>query len=185
MAPVGRTCTVTSVSRGSSHTFSKEVVPYIDLVAGLGVEGDAHSGNKVKHRSRVVRDPSQPNLRQVHLVHSELFTELADAGFSICPGEIGENVSTAGVDLLQLPTRTRLRLGSSAVIEITGLRNPCKQLDKFQAGLMAATLGRSADGSLVRKAGVMAIVLVGGRVHVGDAIQVELPVLPHTPLAPV
>jgi MOSC domain-containing protein YiiM len=180
MAPI-----VTSVSRGSSHTFCKEVVPYIDLVAGLGVDGDAHSGSKVKHRSRVARDPSQPNLRQVHLVHSELFSELAEGGFSVCPGEIGENVTTAGVDLLQLPTRTRLRLGSNAVVEITGLRNPCKQLDKFQAGLMAATLEHAVDGSLVRKAGVMAIVLVGGRVHVGDAIQVELPALPHTPLAPV
>ncbi|HEY2595432.1 MAG TPA: MOSC domain-containing protein [Chloroflexota bacterium] len=177
--------TVASVSRGSSHTFSKEAVPYIDLVAGLGVDGDAHSGSKVKHRSRVARDPSQPNLRQVHLVHSELFAELAEGGFTVCPGEIGENVTTAGLALLDLPTRTRLRLGSNAVIEITGLRNPCKQLDKFKSGLMAATLERAADGSIVRKAGVMAIVVVGGRVHVADEIQVELPALPHTPLVPV
>ncbi len=176
---------ITSVSRSSSHSFSKEAVPYIDLVVGLGIDGDAHRGSTVQHRSRVARDPSQPNLRQVHLVHAELLAELAGCGFSVSPGEIGENVTTAGVDLLDLPTATRLRLGPDAVIEITGLRNPCAQLDKFQPGLMAATLDRGADGGLVRKAGVMAIVVVGGRVHVGDAIRVELPLPPHTPLAPV
>ncbi len=176
---------VASVSRSASHSFSKAPVPYIDLVVGLGVDGDAHRGSTVQHRSRVARDPTQPNLRQVHLVHAELLTELAACGFSVCPGAIGENVTTSGVQLLHLPTGTRLRLGSEAVVEVTGLRNPCKQLDQFQAGLMAATLDRADDGSLVRKAGVMAIVVVGGRVHVGDAIQVELPALPHTPLAPV
>lgn len=176
---------VVSVSRGSSHSFSKEAVPAIELVVGLGVEGDAHSGRTVKHRSRVARDPSQPNLRQVHLVHSELLTDLARAGFDVWPGAIGENVTTSGVDLLQLPTGTRLHLGAHAVVEVTGLRNPCRQLDRFQDGLMAATLDRAADGSLVRKAGVMAIVAVGGRVSVGDPIQVELPAPPHTHLAPV
>lgn len=176
---------VTSVSRSSSHSFSKAAVPYIDLVVGLGVEGDAHRGSTVQHRSRVARDPTQPNLRQVHLVHAELFTELAACGFKVRPGEIGENVTTDGVNLLELPTATRLRLGPDVVLEITGLRNPCTQLDRFQHGLMAATLDRDADGGLVRKAGVMAIVVTGGRVHVGDAIQVELPLPPHTPLVPV
>jgi MOSC domain-containing protein YiiM len=176
---------VTSVSRSASHSFSKEAVPYIDLVVGLGVDGDAHGGATVKHRSRVARDPSQPNLRQVHLVHAELFTELALRGFTLCPGAIGENVTTSGLDLLELPVGTQLHLGPDAVVKVTGLRNPCKQLDAFESGLMAATLERASDGSLVRKAGVMAIVAVGGRVHAGDAIHVELPPPPHTPLTPV
>ena len=177
--------TVSSVSRSASHSFSKEAVAYIDLVVGVGVEGDAHRGSTVQHRSRVARNPNQPNLRQVHLVHAELFAELAACGFSVSPGDIGENVTTDGVELLELPTSTRLRLGPDAIVEITGLRNPCKQLDRFQRGLMAATLDRDADGGLVRKAGVMAVVVANGRVHVGDAIQVELPAPPHTPLAPV
>jgi len=176
---------VISVSRSAKHTFSKHPAEWVDLLAGLGVDGDAHLGTTVKHRSRVSRDPSQPNLRQVHLVHSELFAELAAAGFRVKPGDIGENITTSGVELLQLPTAARLHIGASAVVEVTGLRNPCVQLDRFQSGLMSATLDRAADGSLVRKAGVMAIVLVGGRVHVGDAIRVELPTPPHTPLVVV
>jgi MOSC domain-containing protein YiiM len=176
---------VAAVSRSGSHTFSKPEAAVIRLVAGLGVEGDAHAGALVKHRSRVRRDPSQPNLRQVHLVHAELHDELAAAGFIVRPGDIGDNVTTRGLDLLGLPTGTRLRLGRDAEVEVTGLRNPCTQLDGFQDGLMAAVLGRAPDGSVVRKAGVMAVVLADGEVRPGDPIEVMLPDEPHVPLVPV
>jgi MOSC domain-containing protein YiiM len=176
---------VTAVSQSRGHNFSKPNVLSIRLVAGLGVEGDAHAGVTVKHRSRVRKDPTQPNLRQVHLVHSELFDELRDKGFTVVPGDIGENVTTRGIDLLALPTGTKLRLGATATVEITGLRNPCVQLDTFQKGLMAATLDKDGDGNLIRKAGVMGVVLAGGEVRPGDAIAVELPAAPHRPLLPV
>jgi MOSC domain-containing protein YiiM len=157
----------------------------IRLVAGFGVEGDAHFGKTVKHRSRVARDPSQPNLRQVHLIHAELHDELRAAGFDVSPGEMGENVTTRGIDLLSLPAGTRLRLGDDAVVEVTGLRNPCVQLDGIQGGLMQATLGRDADGTVIRKTGVMSVVIIGGDVHPGDLIGVELPAPPHRSLEPV
>ncbi len=176
---------VTAVSLSESHSFSKRNRESIHLLAGLGVEGDAHLGATVKHRSRVARDPSQPNLRQVHLLHAELFEELRAAGFRVRPGEMGENITTRGLDLLGLPTGARLTLGEAAEIELTGLRNPCYQLDDFQKGLMKATLDHDAEGNLVRKAGVMAIVLVGGEVYRGDRIQVVLPSEPHQPLVPV
>ena len=176
---------VTAVSRDPVHAFSKPVQESVRLLAGLGVEGDAHLGVMVKHRSRVRQDPSQPNLRQVHLIHSELHDELTAAGYRVGPGVMGENVTTRGLDLLGLPRRTRLRLGASAVVEVTGLRNPCKQLDDHQDGLMRAVLDRDARGNLVRKAGIMAVVLEGGDVRPGDPILVELPALPHQPLAPV
>lgn len=176
---------VVAVSRSGSHTFSKPNAGSIRLIAGLGVEGDAHSGATVKHRSRVARDPNQPNLRQVHLIHAELHDELRAAGFNVGPGDMGENVTTCGVDLLALPTGARLMLGEFAVIEVTGLRNPCAQLDGFQPGLMAAVLDRDEQGNLVRKAGVMAVVVTGGEVRAGDAIRVELPPIPHRPLEPV
>ena len=176
---------VTAVSVSATHTMSKPNALSIRLVAGLGVEGDAHAGVTVKHRSRVRRDPTTPNLRQVHLVHAELHDELRARGLSLAPGEMGENVTTRGLDLLALPERTRLRLGADAVIEITGLRNPCVQLDGLRPGLMAATLARDAAGELVRKAGVMAIVLTGGDVCPGDVITVELPPPPHRALTPV
>jgi MOSC domain-containing protein YiiM len=176
---------VTAVSRSPAHTMTKPNQASIRLLAGLGVEGDAHLGVTVKHRSRVARDPSQPNLRQVHLIHAELHDELRAAGFAVSPGQVGENVTTCGVDLLALPTGTRLHLGERAVVEVTGLRNPCVQLDGIQPGLMAATLGRDEHGNLVRKAGVMGIVVAGGEVRPGDAIGVELPPEPHRPLQPV
>jgi MOSC domain-containing protein YiiM len=176
---------VTAVSRSRTHSFSKAVEASIRLVAGLGVEGDAHQGATVKHRSRVARDPSQPNLRQVHLVHAELFDELQDAGFALSAGDIGENVTTRGLDILDLPTGALLHLGAAAVVEVTGLRNPCVQLDRFQPGLMAAVLGRDAEGRLVRKAGIMAVVVAGGEVRPGDPIAVELPPGPQRPLEPV
>jgi MOSC domain-containing protein YiiM len=154
-------------------------------MAGLGVEGDVHQGKTVKHRSRVARDPSQPNLRQVHLIHAELHDELVMAGFSVSAGQMGENITTRGIDLLGLPTGTRLHLGNRAVIEVTGLRNPCTQLDRFQPGLMAAVLGRDEHGALIRKAGIMGIVLTGGELQPGDPIEIELPLEPHRALEPV
>ena len=176
---------VLAVSRSPEHTFSKRVEESIRLVAGLGVEGDAHSGVTVKHRSRMARDPTQPNLRQVHLIHAELHEELRASGFAVSAGDMGENVTTRGIDLLCLPAGTRLLLGDEAVVEVTGLRNPCAQLDRFQPGLMAAVLGRDERGALIRKSGVMAIVLSGGAVRVGDPIRVDLPPQPHRLLAPV
>ena len=176
---------MTAVSSSGRHGFSKTHRPVVQLVAGLGVAGDAHSGRTVQHLSRIRRDPTQPNLRQVHLVDAELHDELAAAGFAVGPGDMGENVTTRGVDLLALATGTLLRLGAAAVIEVTGLRNPCVQLDRFQDGLMAAVLDRDADGGLVRKAGVMAVVLTGGDVRPGDRIDIERPPEPHRPLSPV
>jgi MOSC domain-containing protein YiiM len=176
---------VMAVSCSPTHTFTKPNLESIRLLTGLGVEGDAHLGETVKHRSRVARDPSQPNLRQVHLIHTELHEELRAKGFAVAAGQMGENVTTRGVDLLRLPTGTRLHLGNTAVVEVTGLRNPCVQLDRFQPGLMAAVLSRDEHGTLIRKAGVMAIVLAGGEVRSGDPIIVELPPEPHRPLEPV
>ncbi|MCA8916058.1 MAG: MOSC domain-containing protein [Planctomycetes bacterium] len=173
---------VKAVHCSAGHTLAKLSQPSITLVAGLGVEGDAHSGEKVKHRSRVLQDPNQPNLRQVHLIHSELFDELQQSGFEVGPGRIGENVTTSGIDLLGLPTGARLRLGPDTVVEITGLRNPCSQLETIHKGLMAGCLGRDVDGNLIRKAGIMGIVLEGGKVSPGDTIQVELPAGVHRPL---
>ena len=171
--------TVIAVSSSASHAFSKPNRPSIRLLAGLGVEGDAHCGATVKHRSRVAQDPNQPNLRQVHLIHAELHAELNAAGFSVSAGQMGENITTRGIDLLALPVGARLHIGDTAIVAVTGLRNPCAQLDRFQPGLMAAVLGRDEEGDLVRKAGIMGIVLESGDVSVGDAIQVELPPEPH------
>jgi len=176
---------VIAVSSRAGHHFSKTPSPSIRLLKGLGVFGDAHMGETVKHRSRVRKDPTQPNFRQVHLMHAELFDELRLKGFVVQPADLGENITTSGVDLLALPTGTRLHLGLSAVVEITGLRNPCIQIDNFQQGLMAATLDKDADGNLVRKAGVMSIVVAEGDVRPGDAIRVEMPAAPHRPLQPV
>jgi MOSC domain-containing protein YiiM len=176
---------VVAVSSSPSHTMAKPTRDSIRLLAGLGVEGDAHLGETVQHRSRVARDPTQPNLRQVHLIHAELHDELQSAGFEVAIGQMGENVTTRGIDLLALPTGTRLRLGGEAVVEVTGLRNPCKQLDGIQSGLMAATLDRDPAGSLIRKTGVMAIVVTGGEVHPGDPVSSEPPPPPHRPLEPV
>jgi MOSC domain-containing protein YiiM len=177
--------TVMAVSRSPEYTFSKPNQTSIRLRAGLGVDGDAHMGETVKHRSRLARDPSQANLRQVHLIHAELHDELRTAGFTVSAGQMGENVTTRGIDLLALPAGTRLHLGGEAIVEITGLRNPCGQLDGFQPGLRAATLERDEHGELIRKAGIMSVVLADGEVRPGDAIRVELPPAPHRPLEPV
>ena len=176
---------VAAVCISGHHSFSKDPRTSIRLVSGLGVQGDAHQGETVQHLSRVRRDPTQPNLRQVHLIHAELHDELAVRGFSVAAGQLGENVTTRGIDLLGLPTGTRLQLGDAAVIELTGLRNPCVQLDRFSPGLMAAVLDRAEDGALIRKAGVMSVVLADGEVRPGDRVVVTLPDRPHRPLIPV
>lgn len=173
---------VVAVARSGAHSFSKTLASEVVLVAGEGVEGDAHRGETVKHRSRVARDPSQPNLRQIHLMHAELFAELSERGFAVAPGDLGENLTTAGIDLLALPVGARLSLGDSAVIEVTGLRNPCAQIEAFQKGLLAAVLDRGPQGEVIRKSGIMGIVVAGGVVRPGDAIEVVLPPPPHRPL---
>ena len=177
--------TVTAVSLSATHTMSKSNTDAIRLLAGLGVDGDAHAGETVKHRSRVAKDPTQPNLRQVHLMHAELHDTLREQGFDIAAGQMGENVTTYGIDLLALPTGTRWRLGATAIVEVTGLRNACYQLNGIQEGLMAAVLDRDADGRLIRKAGIMGIVLADGEVRAGDAIHATLPAEPHLPLEKV
>jgi MOSC domain-containing protein YiiM len=176
---------VTAVHSKATHAFSKAERSGIELIEGHGVRGDAHCGVTVKHRSRVARDPTQPNLRQVHLLHQELFEEVAAAGIEVKPGQMGENITTEGIDLLGLSAGTQLKIGSSAVVEVTGLRNPCSQIERFKPGLLAAVLGRAADGSVLRKAGVMAIVLEGGSIQAGDAISVLRKPRLHTPLQPV
>jgi MOSC domain-containing protein YiiM len=176
---------VAAVSCVEQHALSKQPRDSIHLVAGLGVEGDAHLGDRVQHRSRKSRDPTQPNLRQVHLIHAELHDELRAAGFHVSAGDMGENVTTRGIDLLTLPTGTKLALGESVRLTITGLRNPCVQLEHFEAGLMDAVLDRDDHGALIRKAGVMSVVEAGGEVRPGDPISIELPQDPHHPLAPV
>ncbi|EPD64704.1 MOSC domain-containing protein [Streptomyces sp. HGB0020] len=173
---------VIAVSRNGVYSFAKPNRESITLLAGLGVEGDVHAGTTVKHRSRMRRDPSQPNLRQVHLIHEELFDEVRAAGFEVAAGQLGENVTTRGIDLLGLPVGTLLRLGDEAVVEVTGLRNPCLQIDAFQDGLLKQVVGRDEDGVLRRRAGIMSVVVTGGVVRPGDPVEVELPDGPHRPL---
>jgi MOSC domain-containing protein YiiM len=173
---------VTAVCLSGAHTMSKPKAPSIKLIKGLGVEGDAHQGVTVKHRSRVARDPTQPNLRQVHLIHAELHDELREKGFDIREGEMGENITTRGLELLALPKGAKLHIGQTAVVEVTGLRNPCLQLDGLHQGLMAAVLDKDTEGNLIRKAGIMAVVLEAGVVMPGDTLQVELPPQPYQPL---
>lgn len=173
--------TVMSVSLSDTHTFSKENQESIKLVEGLGVKGDAHFGSTVKHRSRVAQNPNQPNLRQVHLIHSELFEDLKNR-FTIGPGQLGENITTVGINLLELPTDTILNIGQSAIVKVTGLRNPCAQIDNFIPGLLKAVLDKDTDGNLIRKAGIMGIILQSGEVKPGDTIRVVLPSKPFKKL---
>lgn len=181
----GTSGTVEAVHTSPTHTLRKQTVDAVTLVAEHGVEGDAHAGATIKHRSRVAKDPEQPNLRQVHLIHGELHDELRAGGFDVEPGQMGENITTRGVDLLQLPVGTQLHLGTDAVVEVTGLRTPCKQLEGIQQGLMGMLMPRDADGNVTRKAGVMGVVVSGGEVRPGDAIAVVLPAEPHRQLEPV
>ena len=173
---------VIAVSCSAAHHFSKQNQERIRLVAGLGVSGDAHLGATVQHRSRVAQDPKQPNLRQVHLIHAELFDELQQSGFRVAPGQLGENITTRGINLLELPAGARLFIGDAAIIEVTGLRNPCAQIDQFQPGLLSQVVSRDEQGGIIRKTGIMGIVLAGGQIAPGDDIRVELPPLPYRPL---
>jgi MOSC domain-containing protein YiiM len=173
---------VVSVSKADGHHFSKNVVDEITIVAGLGVEADAHQGERVKHRSRVRANPDQPNLRQVHVLHAELFEELDARGLAVGSGDLGENIVTSGIDLLNLPRGTILKLGAEAEVHVTGLRNPCSQIEAFQTGLLSALLDKGPNGEVVRKAGIMAIASVSGKVRSGDAIQIVFPPLPHARL---
>lgn len=172
---------VVAVARDAEHRFSKISVASITLVAGLGVVGDAHQGATVKHRSRVAADPSQPNLRQVHLIHTELFEALHGKGFDVKPAELGENITTRGIDLLALPRNALLKIGD-VVLEVTGLRNPCAQIERFRPGLLAAVLDVRPQGEVIRRAGIMATVQIGGAIDVGDRIEITLPPVPHVPL---
>lgn len=176
---------ILGVSADGEHRFSKVPRDAVTLVEDHGVLGDAHAGATVKHRSRVARDPLAPNLRQVHLLHAELFEEARAHGYELAQGDLGENVLTEGVDLLDLPTGTRLRLGDEAIVRLTGLRNPCRQIDTFRTGLLRVAATRDASGAVVRKAGVMGVVERGGEVRPGDLLSVELPDGPYRPLAPV
>ncbi len=174
--------TVIAVAKAPDHGFSKHAVYEIRVIAGSGVAGDAHQGATVKHRSRVAADPSQPNLRQVHLIHAELLDELRAKGFDVEASQLGENITTRGIDLLGLPKGALLRLGAKVVLEVTGLRNPCAQIENFRSGLLAAVLDRGPRGEIIRKTGIMAIALSGGTVRPGDSITAELPPPPHLPL---
>ena len=176
------TGSVVSVARDSKHRFSKLIESEIRLIEGLGVDGDSHAGKTVQHRSRVIKDPSQPNLRQVHIIHTELFQELAGKGFSVAPADLGENIATKGLNLLSLPRGACLKISDEVVLEITGLRNPCSQIEQFQTGLLAAVLTKEANGALIRKSGVMSVVLKGGVVRPDDIINVQLPSPPYRPL---
>lgn len=172
---------VLAVSLSNTHTFSKKNINRIKLVEGFGVEGDAHFGSTVKHRSRVAQNPNQPNLRQVHFIQSELFDELHDR-FDINPGQLGENITTRGINLLELPTDTILHVGEEAIVKITGLRNPCPQIDHFKPGLLQAVLDKDSEGNLIRKAGIMGIVLKSGEVSPEDSISIQLPSKPYRKL---
>ena len=177
-----KTPSVIAVSCSAQHTFSKPNQLSITLIEGFGVEGDAHYGKTVKHRFLVKKDPTKPNIRQVHLIQAELFDELNASGFSVEPGQLGENITTRGVDLLSLPIGTRLNIGLKVEIELTALRNPCHQIDDFQKGLLKAVLEKDKDGNVIRKAGVMGVVQNGGEVHPGDSILIKLPPEPHQQL---
>ena len=170
---------VVAVSLSAVHEFSKQVQKSIRLLVGLGVEGDSHLGETVQHRSRVAKEPTQPNLRQVHLIHEELLDELRTNGFQVAPGVIGENITTRGIDLLTLPLGARLHIGDTAIVSVTGLRDPCRQLNEYQPGLMTAVLGRDEQGNVIRKAGIMGVVLAAGEIQAGDSIRIELPSRPH------
>ncbi|MBW9110877.1 MOSC domain-containing protein [Microbacterium ureisolvens] len=176
---------VVAVARDDAHRFSKPARESITLIAGVGVEGDAHAGATVQHLSRIKRDPSTPNLRQVHLIHAELFDDMADRGHAVTPGALGENITTAGIDLLGLSRGTRLELGEDAVIEITGLRNPCAQINGLSEGLMKELVHVDDTGATVRLAGVMSVVLTGGIVRPGDRIRALPPAGRFEPLQPV
>lgn len=170
---------VIAVHKSPVHGFSKDDAASIEIIAGLGVAGDAHQGETVKHRSRVRADPTQPNLRQVHLIAAELLDEVNAEGFDVISGALGENVTTRGIDLIELPRGTIMTLGETVRLEITGLRNPCAQIEAFRPGLLKRMIGKRPDGSPLLRTGIMSVVLAGGIVHPGDKIALHLPPAPH------
>ncbi|MBC7723942.1 MAG: MOSC domain-containing protein [Burkholderiaceae bacterium] len=176
---------VVSVSRDDAHRFSKPTADTITLIAGFGVAGDAHAGATTQHRYLAAKEPSTPNLTQVHLIPVELFSDLGRRGFAVGSGELGENVTTRGLVLETLPLGTRLHLGETAIIELTGLRSPCSLINRFQRGLMKTMIDRDGAGQVVRRAGVMGIVLAGGELRASDPIRVELPAGAPVPLGVV
>jgi len=173
---------VISLSKNDKHQFSKRNCGSLFFIEGLGIEGDAHCGKTVQHLSRIKKNPTQPNLRQVHIIHCELLAELREQGFKVEAGSLGENILTQGIDVLSLPKNTRLKLGKEVILKVTGLRNPCSQLDNYQQGLTKAVLDKDKHGNLIRKAGIMATVEKGGTVFVNDSIEVKLPNEPHEAL---
>lgn len=174
---------VSGVSSDAEHRFSKPPKQHITLVENHGVEGDAHAGKHVRHRFIAKVRPMQANRRQVHLIRAELFDELREAGHPIGPGDLGENVTTAGLKLEHLPLGTRLHLGETAVVELTGLRTPCALIDRFQKGLRKKMLGGVLRPKY--KCGVLGVVVAGGRVEPGDRVRVEAPPPPFAPLPPM
>ena len=176
---------VVSVAKDKEHRFSKESVPSITLIEGVGVEGDAHAGATVQHLSRIAIDPSVPNLRQVHLIHSELLDELSEKGFEVGPADLGENITTKGIDILSLPKGTILKIGEDAIVEVTGLRNPCKQIEKFRPGMLEVVLRKNEKGEIEKRAGIMGVVRKGGTIYISDSIEVTLPEGEHVPLVGV
>lgn len=176
---------VAAVHRSARHAFTKHAEACITLLAGLGVEGDAHCGHTVQNRYLKRLDSSRPNLRQVHLLQAELLDELRTQGFEVSAGGLGENISTRGLDMLSLARGTRLHIGADAIVELTGLRAPCVQIDRFRNGLKAQVTTRDARGASIIKAGVMGIVLRGGAICGDDVIVVRPPDGPHAPLEPV
>jgi len=173
--------TVLEVSCSAKHEFSKQRTSAIRIAAGHGVVGDAHAGELIQHRSRMEIDPDQPNLRQVHLMPVELLEELDRKGFEVDPGDLGENITTRGIDLVSLGRDTILRIGGETVLCVTGLRNPCVQIEKFAPGLLNE-LAVKSDGKVRRKAGIMCVALSGGTVRPGDEVSVYHPEGPYIPL---
>ena len=173
---------VFAICSSPKHGFSKQPQRSIRLLAGRGVEGDAHCGETVQHLYLKRRNPLAPNRMQVHLLQSELFDELAFVGYALTAGQLGENITTRGIGLLNLPQGTRLHLGGEAVVELTGLRTPCKLIEDFKPGLLKQVISRDAANKVLAKAGVMAIVLHGGDVHERSPIRVEYPAARHVPL---
>jgi MOSC domain-containing protein YiiM len=172
---------VVAVHRKEEYGVFKEIQESVHLVKGFGVQGDAHMGTLVQHRYNKKQNPNQPNLRQVHLIQAELFDDLKELGLIVKPGEMGENITTRNIDIINLPLDTKLHLGDSAILQLTGLREPCGQLNTVQKGLKNAVLDESGKS----RVGVMSVVLRGGAVKADDLIRVELPSEPHQDLQPV
>jgi hypothetical protein len=163
---------VHSVSASPRHGFSKLVRESITLIKGHGVDGDAHAGAFVKHRYLARWRPRMANERQVHLINQALFEELFSEGFNVQPGNLGENVTTRGIDLLRLPLGTMLALGPTAAVELRGLRTPCVLVDRFRKGLLKALVRKGEQPRF--RAGVMGVVREGGILFPGNPVKVTI-----------